>query len=68
GIGAYFILSNVDVEHFSEKWGLFFVFNLGFIALLWKFGVGGETTGNQAWLAIPHFPVQIQPAEVVKLS
>lgn len=68
GVGAYFVFSSIDIEHFAEKWPLFLVFNLGFIALLLKFGVGGETTGNQAWLSIPHFPVQIQPAEIVKLT
>ena len=69
GVGAYFILSNIDIERLFEKsWVLFFLFGMGFIALLRWFGVGEETTGNKAWLAIPHFPVQIQPAEVVKLS
>ena len=68
GIGAYFIFSSIDVEHFAEKWPIFLIFNLGFIALLLKFGVGGETTGNQAWLDLPGFPVMIQPAEVVKLT
>ena len=69
GVGAYFVLSNIDMEHVCEKWWwLFFLFGLGFIAMLRWFGVGEETTGNKAWLAIPHFPVQIQPAEVVKLS
>ena len=68
GIGAFFIFSSIDMEHFAEKWPLFLIFNLGFIALLLKFGVGGESTGNQAWLAIPHIPVQIQPAEIVKLT
>ena len=68
GVGVYFLFSNIDVEHFAEKWPLFLVFNLGFIALLLKFGVGGETTGNRAWLLLPGMPVMIQPAEVVKLT
>ena len=69
GIGAYFVLSNIDMERLFEKsWALFFIFGLGFIALLRWFGVGEDTTGNKAWLDIPHFPVQIQPAEIVKLS
>ena len=42
GIGAFFIFSSIDMEHFAEKWPLFLIFNLGFIALLLKFGVGGE--------------------------
>ena len=67
GIGAYFILSNVDVEHFAEKWWIFFLFGLGFIALLRWFGVD-DGTGNRAWLKFPGVPVSIQPAEVVKLT
>ena len=68
GIGAYFILSNIDIEHFCEKWwGLLLLFGLGFIALLWKFGVD-DNTGNRAWLQLPGIPVSIQPAEVVKLT
>ena len=67
GIGIYFVFSNIDVEHFSEKWVLFLLFNLGFIALL-KTPLGVDVRGNVAWLAIPHFPVNIQPAEIVKLT
>ena len=45
GIAAYFIFSNVDVEHFAEKWPLFLLFNLGFIALLLTpLGTGGTAT------------------------
>ncbi len=67
GIGIYFVFTNIDVEHFSEKWLLFLLFNLGFIALL-KTPLGVDVRGNVAWLAIPHFPVNIQPAEIVKLT
>lgn len=67
GLAAYFIFSNTDVEHFAEKWPLFFIFNLGFIALLLKFGID-DGTGNRAWLDFSWLPMSIQPAEVVKLS
>ncbi len=67
GIGAYFIFSNIDMEHFSEKWHLFFLFGLGFIALLRFFGVD-DGTGNRAWLKFPGIPFSIQPSEVVKLT
>ncbi len=67
GVGAYFIVSNVDLERLFERWWwLFFLFGLGFIALLRWFGVD-DNTGNLSWLKIPHVPVSIQPAEVVKL-
>ena len=67
GIGAYFIFSNLDVEYFSEKWWLFLIFNVGFIALL-RTPLGVERNGNRSWLEIPHFPVNIQPAEIVRLT
>ena len=69
GVVAYFIMSFVDVELFTEKsWKWMFGFNV-FIILLLKtpFGVGGETTGNNSWLAFPFLPVNIQPAEVAKV-
>jgi len=67
GIGAYFIMSNIDLERlFERSWWLFFLFGLGFIALLRWFGVD-DGTGNRAWLQFPGFPTTIQPAEVVKL-
>ena len=67
GLAAYFIFSNTDVEHFAEKWPLFLIFNLGFIALLLPFGID-DGTGNRAWLDFSWLPMSIQPAEVVKLS
>lgn len=68
GVVAYFILSNIDMEHFCEKWWvLLLLFGLGFIALLQVFGVD-DNTGNRAWLQLPGVPVSIQPAEVVKLT
>lgn len=67
GIGAYFIFSNVDMEYFSEKWWLFLLFDIGFIALL-RTPLGVDRYGNRSWLEIPHFPVNIQPAEIVRLT
>ncbi len=69
GVVAYFIMSFVDVELFTEKsWKWMFGFNVFIILLLLTpFGVGGETTGNNSWLAFPFLPVNIQPAEVAKV-
>jgi len=55
------------VEHYAEKWWLFLVFNLGFIALLIPFGVD-DGTGNRSWIYASWMPTSIQPAEIVKLS
>jgi len=43
------------------------LFNVGFILLL-KTPLGLEVNGNLAWLDIPGVPVNIQPAEIVKLT
>lgn len=67
GIGAYFIFSSVDMEHFAEKWPLFLLFNLGFIAMLLT-PLGVVRNGNRAWLDASWMPMSIQPAEVVKLT
>ena len=67
GIGAYFIFSNLDVEHFAEKWWLFLVFNVGFIALL-RTKLGITAGGNLSWLGIKGFPLNVQPAEIVRLT
>lgn len=66
GIGAYFFFSNLDVEHFAEKWGLFLLFNIGFIALL-RTPLGRESGGNISWLYVG-LPAMIQPAEIVRLT
>ena len=67
GIGAYFIFSNIDMEYFSEKWWLFLIFNIGFIALL-RTPLGITSYGNRSWLGINGFPLNIQPAEFVRLT
>lgn len=67
GIGAYFIFSNIDMEYFSEKWWLFLIFDIGFIALL-RTPLGITSYGNRSWLGIKGFPLNIQPAEIVRLT
>ena len=66
GIGAYFIFSNIDMEHFAEKWWLFLVFDIGSIALL-KTPLGRGEGGNHSWLYVG-LPMMIQPAEIVRLT
>lgn len=68
GVVAYVVLSFVDIEHFVERfWKWLFLFNILFLLLLLKFGVGAEQTGNNSWLQIPFLPFTLQPAEVTKL-
>ncbi len=68
GIALYFLFSAADVEHYSEKWQPFLLFNLGFIALLLTPLGSGDDTGNRAWLYASWMPTSIQPSEIVKLT
>lgn len=67
GIVLYFLASMVDVTELVKKWKWILLFNIGFILLL-KTPLGVEVNGNRAWLDIPGIPVNIQPAEIVKLT
>ena len=67
GIVLYFLVSLVDVTELVKKWKWILLFNIGFILLL-KTPLGLDVNGNLAWLDIPGIPVNIQPAEVVKLT
>ena len=67
GVVLYAFFSFVDVEEASEKWKWIFAFNVCFILLLLT-PLGISVGGNRAWLSIPHFPMDIQPAEIVKIT
>lgn len=69
GFCVYVFMSMVDIEIVLKKWKWLVLFNLVFIGLLrTPLGVGGASTGNQAWLKLPGIPFQIGPAEVVKIT
>ena len=38
------------------------------LLLLTPLGIGADETGNNSWLSIPGFPVNLQPAELAKLT
>lgn len=68
GVVAYVLLSSVDLELFTEKtWKLLFLFNIGF-NLLVRTPLGVEVGGNLNWIRIPGLPMNIQPAEITKLT
>ena len=67
GIVLYFLISLVDVTELVKKWKWILLFNIAFILIL-KTPLGVEVNGNRAWLDIPLLPVNIQPAEIVKLT
>ncbi len=66
GIGLYVAVSLLDVEIIAEHRGLLMAFNALFISMLLVWGV--EVNGNRAWLDLPMMPVNIQPAEICKIT
>ena len=70
GVLAYILLSSVDIELFTEKsWKWLLLFGVFInLLLLTPLGTGGEETGNNSWLHIPGCPVNLQPAELAKLT
>ena len=67
GIIVYIAVSMVDLEILMKKWKWILLFNVGFILmLLTPFSV--SVYGNRAWLKFPFMPVNIGPAEVVKIT
>lgn len=67
GVVMYFAVSMVDMNEAAKQWKWLTLFNIGFILLL-KTPLGIEVNGNRAWLGIKGFPINIQPAEVVKIT
>ena len=64
GVLFYVLLTSMDLEGLAE---LLFLFNALLLLLLIPFGTDGGT-GNRSWLDIPGFPVNIQPAEICKIT
>lgn len=67
GVVAYVLLTFVDFQLFTEKrWKLMLIASIVLLLLLLSpFGV--ERYGNRNWIQIPHFPMMIQPNEIVKI-
>lgn len=67
GVTMYFLVSSVDVTVLSEHRMLLAAFNCFLILLLIPFGVD-YGSGNKSWINIPLLPVDIQPAEICKIT
>ena len=67
GICMYIAFSMVDLEVLMKRWKWVLAFNIGFILLL-RTPLGISRGGNRAWLKFPGIPVNIGPAEVVKIT
>ena len=67
GVVLYAILSSVDTEFFSEHRTALVIFNCLLLAMLIPFGTDNGS-GNRSWLDLPLVPVDIQPAEICKIT
>ena len=66
GVAVYAFMSSIDIESMSERRNLFVVFNVLLLLMLIPFGV--NRGGNRSWLDFPLLPVNIQPAEICKIT
>ena len=67
GVLMYFLVSSVDVTVLSEHRMFLAGFNCFLILMLVPFGVD-YNSGNKSWIDIPLLPVDIQPAEICKIT
>ena len=67
GVLMYALVSSIDLDYLSEHRGLMVAFNSFLLLLLIPFGTDNNT-GNRSWLHFPGFPVNVQPAEICKIT
>ncbi len=67
GVLLYAVVSSVDVEFFSEHRAALVAFNTILLLMLIPFGTDNDT-GNKSWLDFPFLPIDIQPAEICKIT
>ena len=66
GIGLFVFISSVDLDYILEHRTFLFLFGIGLLLLLIPFG--DWRGGNRSWLDFPLLPINIQPAEICKIS
>ncbi len=66
GVLVYAVMSSIDIESMSERRNLLVTFNILLLLMLIPFGV--NRGGNRSWLDFPLLPVNIQPAEICKIT
>ena len=67
GVLLFMIISSIDVDFFSEHRLLMAGFNVCLLLMLIPFGTDLDT-GNRSWLDFPFLPIDIQPAEICKIT
>ena len=66
GVALYAFVSAIDLDFILELRTPMFLFNCFMLFLLLPFGV--EYGGNRSWISLPLMPVDIQPAEICKIT
>ena len=67
GVLMYAIVSSIDVDFMSEHRTALVVFNTFLLLMLIPFGTDNNT-GNRSWLDFPLLPINVQPAEICKIT
>ena len=67
GVLMFALVYSIDVDVISEHRMAMLVFNTVLLLLLIPFGTDNDT-GNRSWLDFPLIPVNIQPAEICKIT
>ena len=67
GVFMYVLMSSIDTEFFSEHRYWLVVINTMLLLMLIPFGTDNDT-GNRSWLDFPFLPIDIQPAEICKIT
>ena len=69
GLGTviYMMISAMDLDILSENRNWLVAFNIFLLLMLIPFGTDNNT-GNRSWLDIPLLPINIQPAEICKIT
>ena len=67
GVVVYAMVSSIDLDYLSEHRAALVIFNVLLLLMLIPFGTDNNP-GNKSWLHFPGFPVNIQPAEICKMT
>ena len=67
GVGFYILMSSLDLDALFEHRVSMVLFNSFLLLLLIPFGTDNGS-GNRSWLDFPLLPVNIQPAEICKIT
>ena len=67
GVMIYAIMSSIDLDVMSEYRNAMVAFNVILLLMLIPFGTDNNT-GNRSWLDFPLLPINIQPAEICKIT